>query len=904
MIERSAATKEAERVRVLNSYQILDTSDASAYEAFTALAREIVKTKMSMMSLVDEHHAWFKSAQGLDAVETTRDVSFAGQIVASGKPLVIEDASADKRFRRNPLVTGPSKVRFFAGVPLRAIEGYVIGALCVLDDRSRSITAAQLHELGSIAGALMQLLESRRRLLGLFDTANADVLTVDASAQTIVFVSRGACERLGYSEKELVGMPVFEIIPALSKAALRDVLKRGRKGEEIVREAELVRKDGTRYPVELRIDIANENGRERIAAVAFDVTQSKAREREIALLLGAVNVAGDVILVCEVNDRGNLVLSYANDAFTRQTGYALDEAIGRDLDFLRKSMPDDEGMRTIRAAIEAGTPTKSEVASYRKDGTMYWNQVSLHPVRGGDGRVTHWISIERDITGEVERTTALEEEHDRLLSLTRTARQIFTTLDASTVVTAVREAIEQLLHGDARLFACGAEGACVSVEVLGAVDWTRAAIDPLLEKAVRQRVRVTDESHTRAVAYSGRYGDASYALEVRSRAGHTLRSTDLFVFDLIAEYFAVAVRNVALYHEVEERRSAVLELNQTKSDLITMLAHDFRGPLTSIVGFADLTSEVGDVNAEQRDFLETIKGSALQLSELATDTLTLSRLERNEVTLALSESDLADLIGSIAAQQKDRRNVELVVEGDAHVTGDEDRLRQVFTNLIDNAIKYTPNGSDPEVRIFGGRDNVTVVIRDYGIGIPAGEVSRVFDRFTRASNARRLRISGTGFGLFLAKQLVQLHGGTIAVESQEGRGSTFTVVLPRRADRRYAPRTIMLLDEERDRSFLAYGLQEAGYRVLVASAVDEALATADAQPFDAMVLVSPENLSNQAAVGIRAFSREHAVPIVAIGATVPPRLGATVALQRPAVIAEVVAALDRLLGEERRSQRN
>ena len=190
---------------------------------------------------------------------------------------------------------------------------------------------------------------------------------------------------------------------------------------------------------------------------------------------------------------------------------------------------------------------------------------------------------------------------------------------------------------------------------------------------------------------------------------------------------------------------------------------------------------------------------------------------------------------------------------------------------------------------------MTVVIRDFGIGIPAGEISRVFDRFSRASNARKMRISGTGFGLFLAKQLVQLHGGTIAVESEEGRGSTFTIVLPRRADRRYAPRTVMLLDQERDRSFLAYGLQEAGYRVLIASNIEEALAMADAQPFEAVVLATPEALSNEAAVQFRAFSRERGVPLVAIGSTVSPRLGAATTLMRPAAIGDVVAALDRLL---------
>ncbi|MGB6987508.1 MAG: ATP-binding protein [Candidatus Aquilonibacter sp.] len=895
MIQRARGTKEAQRLRTLRAYQLLDSSEASAYEAFTNLARQITGCGMATVTLVDENRVWFTSRSGIEVRELPRDDSFSTHVVASGKPLIVHDAASDKRFRENPLVSGEQRVRFFAGVPLVAPGGHVLGALCVLDEHSHTLSEPQLRELEMLGDALMNLLESRRRMLGLFDAARADVFIVDAGTQEIFFASRGASERLGYSTKELVGMPVFDVIPALTQTTLHELVTRSHRGEEIVRDGFLRRRDGTSYPVELRLDVVEENGRQRIHAIAFDTTERRAQEREIALLLGAVNVAGDVILVYEVSAAGELVLAYANDAFTRQTGYAREEAIGQELSFFRKAMPDDDGMRSVRIALEDGAPTQAEIASYRKDGSTYWNQVSLHPVRSADRIVTHWISTERDITGEVERTATLEEEHDRLLALTRTARRLFTTLDATNVVTNVREAIGQLLGAESRLLAVSEDGSCVEVDQLGAADWKNAMLDPLVDKAVRQRIRVADEPHTRAVAYSGRFGEASYALEIRPRSGRALRSTDLFVFDLIAEYFSVAVRNVSLYNEVEERRSAVLELNQTKSDLITMLAHDFRGPLTSIVGFADLTSEVGEVTEEQRDFLETIKGSAMQLSELATDTLTLSRLERNEVTLQLTETDLAELIGLIVAQQKDRRNVELTIEDDAHVAGDEDRLRQVFSNLIDNAIKYTPDGPDPRVRVTGSDDSVTVVIKDFGIGIPAGEISRVFDRFSRASNARKMRISGTGFGLFLAKQLVQLHGGTIAVESEEGRGSTFTVVLPRRADRRYAPRTVMLLDQERDRSFLAYGLQEAGYRVLIASTIEEALATADAQPFEAVVLATPESLSNEAAVQFRAFSREHKMPLVAIG-IVSPRLGAAATLMRPAAIGDVVAALDRLLG--------
>jgi two-component system, sensor histidine kinase len=202
-------------------------------------------------------------------------------------------------------------------------------------------------------------------------------------------------------------------------------------------------------------------------------------------------------------------------------------------------------------------------------------------------------------------------------------------------------------------------------------------------------------------------------------------------------------------------------------------------------------------------------------------------------------------------------------------------------------------GNAPLVRVLGG-DDVVVTVRDFGIGIPAGEISRIFDRFSRASNARKLRISGTGFGLFLTKQLVQLHGGTIRVESDEGKGSTFTVTLPRRVDRRSAPRTVLLLDREGG-SFLAYGLQEAGYRTLPATTLQEALALGDEMPIEAVVLATPEALTPEQAVQFRTFSREHEVPLIAIGADGSPRLGAAVTLTRPAAVSDVVAALDRLL---------
>ncbi len=624
---------------------------------------------------------------------------------------------------------------------------------------------------------------------------------------------------------------------------------------------------------------------------------SKPPERErldASVLLRAIDATGDVVLIYAVDETtGALKLAYMNDAYTRQTGYVRDEAIGRTLDAFRLAMPDDEGMREIRAAIAQGRAGEAELVSYRRDGSSYWNQVTVHPIADGD-RIANWISIERDISDDVARTSALAEEHARLVALVRAARRIFTDFDARRLVETVKDVGRELLGVPVRVVASNLAGAAVEVNELARGELAfPPSPDPLIARAVAARQRVVDESQTHAVVYAGQYGEIHYVLDFRIPAGRRLRNTDLFVIDLIAEYFAVAARNVALYGELDSRRSAVLDLSQTKSDLIAMLAHDFRGPLTSVVGYADLVGEVGRLNDEQRDFIASIKRSALQLSELATDTLTLSRLERNEVGLQLGEVDLGALLESVVAQYANRCEVRLEVPGPVRIIGDEDRLRQVFSNLVDNAIKYTPSKTPPSVTVTQRDDSVAVEIRDRGIGIPTAELSSIFDRFSRASNARRLRISGTGFGLFLSKQLVALHGGTIAVESRESEGSTFTVTLPRRLARAGAPRTVVVLDAERESSFLAYGLRDGGFRVRAAVTIDDAIAIADSETIDALV-VDLDDLAGDGAARLRAFAQERNIPVVATDGDGFSRLGAIATVPKPLLAGDVVAVLERL----------
>jgi PAS domain S-box-containing protein len=882
---------EAERLNALHGYQLLDTPEEELYDAFARLAADACSTSSSMVTLIDERRQWFKAHLGTATRETPRDIAFCAHVVAEDRMLVVPDAELDERFSENPLVTGDPHIRFYAGAPLQTPQGYTIGTLCVVDAKPRELTSEQRATLEALAAALMSALEARRNVLRVFDAAHIDLFTLEPRDRTIFFASSGACARLGYTLKDLVGMPVYDVLPALDESVFDRAVASVRGGKPLVREAALRRRDGTTYPVELRVDAAEQGPGQRISAVAIDQTERKAAQREIELLMRSINASSDVVLIYRVEADGELRLAFMNDAYSYQTGYARDEAVGRDLTSFRLAMPDDDGMRSIRDAIAAGHSTEAELISYRKDGSTFWNQIAFHPIFE-EGRITHWVSIERDISDEVQRTSALAEEHDRLLALAQAARRLFTVFDARQLVAVVKDVVRELVGAEVRVLAAGVNGATVEVEQLGSDVTFPNAPDPSVANALSKRGRVVDDAQTFALLYAGQYGHSRYVLEAHVSGGRQLRNTDLFMLDLIAEYFAVAARNVALYHELDERRSAVLELSQTKSDLIAMLAHDFRGPLTSIVGYADLIPEIAKLEEEPLEYLDAIKRAAIQLSELASDTLTFSRLERNEVALQLADVDLTAMIAGIVEQYGDRRAVEVRSSGDTLVIGDEQRLRQVFANLIDNAIKYSPADSKPSVTLDGESGAVTVSVQDRGIGVPPSELSTIFDRFSRASNARKLNISGTGFGLFLAKQLVQLHGGTIAVESTEGKGSTFVVTLPRRVARASAPRTVVVLDAERDASFLAYGLREGGYRVRPAATIDEVASIADAESIDALV-VNIDLLRDQAA-RLRAFAGKRGVPVVTVASEHAARLGASATVPRPVLAGDVMAALERL----------
>jgi len=233
--------------------------------------------------------------------------------------------------------------------------------------------------------------------------------------------------------------------------------------------------------------------------------------------------------------------------------------------------------------------------------------------------------------------------------------------------------------------------------------------------------------------------------------------------------------------DITERK----KIEQMKSDFVSLASHELRTPLTSIVGYVDLIlgGDVGEVNKEQRKFLQIISQNTQRLEALINDVLDIEKIESGKIKMKLEKVNLSEIVEhscntfKVMAQDKGLRLEKEIKAAQIEILGDSDRLSQVLSNLLSNAIKYTKKGRVKVIAQTKGKF-ASVIVEDTGLGMTRDELRSVFTRFFRAEDSYVRKTSGTGLGLSIAKATIERHNGDIKVESKLGAGSKFEVVLP------------------------------------------------------------------------------------------------------------------------------
>ncbi|SHF64766.1 PAS/PAC sensor signal transduction histidine kinase [Loktanella atrilutea] len=435
-----------------------------------------------------------------------------------------------------------------------------------------------------------------------------------------------------------------------------------------------------------------------------------------------------------------------NDHFLALTGYQREEIIGRPVSVLHH--PKDVAPHAEAShALATGDSWTGENRIVGRDGIILWTRATALSDTDADGRPCGTLLVHSDISRTKESLAA----HNATASLNRLTEPVFMVSTTNYELTFANDAA-------AALFNWNRED--MSVIRVGSLplECDRPAVSRQIESLLAHEIG--------SFAFEALYKGVPYRADVQ-----LIEHTD------IRPRLYVVLRD----------QVAVKAAGRAKDELVATVSHELRTPLTSIKGALGLirSGVAGELTDKIRDLLDIAYRNADRLVLIVNDILDLEKLAAGQMDYDMERQDLIQTLKeAIAANEAFATRfgvtIRLIAEDDsAFVCYDADRIHQVMTNLISNACKFSPTGTDIEVRVDSDEEKLHVSVTDKGIGIPADALETIFDRFTQVGKASRSRQGGTGLGLSIVKGIVESHGGTVDLSSIEGQGTTVTITLHR-----------------------------------------------------------------------------------------------------------------------------
>jgi len=572
-------------------------------------------------------------------------------------------------------------------------------------------------------------------------------------------------------------------------------------------------------------------------AIFSDITDRKKNEERIeyqAMLLREVN---DAIIAA---DRTGKITSW-NPAAARLYGWKSEEVVGLPYDeviqFGYKGITRNE----IEKELERNNTWRGEVTNYSKDGKELYIDLSVAPVRDSAGNSTGTVSINRDVTIQKKNETAIKKQNKRLSVINRTAFAVRDALDVSEILNKsltrllefedMSAAAVYLLHDDSQNLELSATlgfsprfekaaSAPASTEGLFAdvIKRGEAEVFSEFEKFFGQSEffkSLSEEMMTCAVLTPIIGTRKPYGVLVMAcREKPDVTQADKEFFMMVSRVIGAAVENAFLYSDlldkskeledsneqlrmskvwVEEANAQLVQANQQleeasrlKSQFLANMSHELRTPLNSIIGFTNLilTDETQPPSGDQKEGLDIVLRNAKNLLALINDILDLSKIEAGRMTISPEDFKMDTVVSDALATVEPLvgdKPVKLLGEIDSAVPAiisDPARIKQIILNLLSNASKFTDEGHIKVAVKMLDENFVSVAVEDTGTGIPPEYLEAVFEEFRQVDGSNTRRHGGTGLGLAISRKLSRMLGGDLTVQSEVGKGSTFTLTIP------------------------------------------------------------------------------------------------------------------------------
>ncbi len=738
---------------------------------------------------------------------TRNGSSPVGTAIRTNSPQIFQNVLTDpcySRWREAAMQRG-----YAASITLPLIaNAQPLGALSIYSSEPEAFDEAEVRLLTELANDLaygitaLRTREQRQQaeealrntnqtLQALIQASPLAIVSMDTDG-TVKTWNEAAQRIFGWSASEAIGKQM-PIIPGDRQDEFRELRQRVLQGESIT-ELETLRqkRDGTLINASSSFaPLSDARGRsDGLMAMIADITSRKQAEESLrdseAKFRAFLESASEAIIVSNANGEIVIFNAKAEELF----GYDQTEVLGRSVEFL---MPQRYRQSHLghRDSYQANPSNRSmgearELFAQRKDGTEFPIAAGLSSVQTNDG--TFVMTFLTDIT---ERKQAEDEIRRLNESLKRHAREIETryeqivelaeegiwVIDDQAKTTYVNQALTKMLGYT--------EKEMVGRSMFDFMD--EAARSYSIANFEHQKQGTAEKREFKLKAKNGRnvwtYMSTS---PVTDENGKMLWACAL-VYD-ITERKQAEEQLRSSSERISLANAELARATRLKDEFLAGMSHELRTPLNAILGLSEALQEevYGELTPKQQQSLATIEQSGRHLLELINDILDLSKIESGKMELQLypvSVETLCESSLTFVKQQAHKKNIQLrtkIAEGIGDIEVDERRLRQVLVNLLSNAVKFTPEGGEVRLEVDADTEAETIHISviDTGIGIAKENMDRLFKPFVQLDSSLSRRYAGTGLGLALARRIVELHGGSISLESELAKGSRFTVSLP------------------------------------------------------------------------------------------------------------------------------
>lgn len=821
-------TKQGNR-RIIEISGALRRDEKGKPVGFRGLSRDITERKWAEEALLQSEAKYVSIVEGIDEAffetdltgimtfandKTCRDLGYTREeLLRMSNRQLQDDENARKTYEvfNKVYKTGyPVKNYHYQAIRKNGTKAdFEISISLIRDARGKPIgfrgLSRDITERQKIEDALRASEEKYRTII---ETIQDGYLEIDLTNH-YTFVNDVVSEHLGYSRKELVGMDGRQVQDEegfkKTRKVFMDVLKTGKPVKAM--ELAIIRKNGTKGTYELSISlIRNANGQPTgFRCVSRDISERKkmedalraSEERHRSILENMQEAYFE-------NDLSGHILS-VNGAASRHLGYSKEELIGMKSSELQDEAGRKKTYQAYNRLFQTGTPIKALESEFiRKGGSRGIYELSVDVIRDARGTPVGFRGVSRDVTERKKMEDALRASEERARNLIATIPDPYVERDLQGKAVYVNDAYIALTGYSApelqnsgfsyRQYTDTRNAAIISdtydTVIKTGLTMKNVELEIITKSGEKRQVNLS------ATLVRDNQGNPTGVQSIvrditeKKKAEEMIRQSEKSLREY-SETLELRVRERTA--ELEKAKFAAEAASRTKSDFMANISHEFQTPLNAVIGFTKVLQDrmFGELNEKQDEFLRYIAEAGTSLSKIITEILDATHASSKSVKLNITSVSIADMLSKatklLAPQIEEKHQVltvDVALEADVSIEADEQKLQQVLFHVLNNAVKYNIDGGSVHIRAFkttheiSGREGISIAVTDTGKGIKKEDLPKLFQTFSTLESPYTRTGKGIGMGLSLAKQLLELHGGGISVESEYGSGSCFTIFLP------------------------------------------------------------------------------------------------------------------------------